>query len=63
MNCKHCSGLCWHPNKGFYCTVPNCNPTTSVDDVREIYERAYGKIEKGGKQNHERQQKSTSSQP
>lgn len=46
MNCKNCSALKWHPNKGFYCTVPNCNPNTSVDDVKEIYERAYGKANK-----------------
>lgn len=42
MNCKTCSALHWHPNKGFYCTVPRCNPTTTIKDVREIYERAYG---------------------
>lgn len=45
MNCKDCSALHWHPNKGFYCTVPNCNPDTSVDDVREIYEKAFGKFD------------------
>lgn len=44
MNCKSCSCLRWHPNKGFYCTVPNCNPETSVYDVREIYQRVYGSI-------------------
>lgn len=36
MNCKNCSGLHWHPNKGFYCTIPNCNPDTTKDDLREI---------------------------
>ena len=46
MNCKNCSALSWHPNKGFYCTVPNCRPNTSVDDVREIYRRAYGETNK-----------------
>ena len=45
MNCKYCSALRWHPNKGFCCTVPDCSPETSVDDVREIYERAFGKFD------------------
>lgn len=40
MNCKNCGALRWHPNKGFYCTVPNCNPDTTVNDVREIYKKA-----------------------
>jgi hypothetical protein len=48
MNCKYCSALRWHPNKGFYCTVPNCKPNTSIDDVREIYERAFGKFDEDG---------------
>ena len=40
MNCKNCSVLRWHPNKGFYCTVPNCKPETKPEDVKEIYKRA-----------------------
>lgn len=41
MNCKDCSCLHWHPNKGFFCTVPNCSPYTSAEDAREIYERTF----------------------
>ena len=37
MNCENCSALRWHPNKGFFCTVPNCNPDTGLEDVKEIY--------------------------
>ena len=50
MNCKYCSALYWHPNKGFYCTVPNCNPETRPDDVREIYEKIFGSHEQEKKQ-------------
>lgn len=44
MNCKNCSALRWNPNNGVYCTVPNCNPDTTIDDVREIYKKAFGEI-------------------
>lgn len=37
MNCKYCSALRWHPNKGFFCAVPNCTSETGLDDVKEIY--------------------------
>lgn len=45
MNCNRCSCLRWHPNKGFYCTVPDCKPDTREKDVREIYQRAFGTLE------------------
>ena len=46
MNCKDCSALRWHPNKGFYCTVPNCNPETSKNDMRDLYLMANEMMEK-----------------
>ena len=39
-NCKSCNDLRWHPNKGFYCLVSDCNPCTTLEDVKAIYKRA-----------------------
>lgn len=42
MKCKNCSALQWHPNKGFYCTVPDCTPNNDIEDVKEIYDYVMG---------------------
>lgn len=44
MKCKNCRALHWHPNKGFYCTVPDCKPDNTKDDVKELYEYVTGGI-------------------
>lgn len=51
MNCKNCTALRWHPNKGFFCTITNCKPDTNLDDVKEIY-RSISNYENISKQNN-----------